>query len=477
MAGRASSELGTRYSVLNAFLLTRAAVTVHTMTSDRRSTGGILGQALSGRQAPLGRGRSAVHAWEWSDARDGGTSAREPEARVARTHARLGQPQLAANDVGALDESDALVVRDPPAQPLAPEAAVGGDDQALGRNVLEGLPDETGDVLGRLHHRVAVADHADAYLLVGAVLREERQVHPIGARALEGDDVGVELKQVREGALVARRLPVHALLVGIPPARVRPDLGVDPSQLPVERLGEELEVGVGAVGPRGAPVVRWLLDLDQRAAGGGQLAELGVHDVRQVVDERSIVAVVLVPQHAGESGGADGAELHGPVGEPLSDFPEGDVLERPARELLLHDGWLIRLLHLPQDPAGPQLVPLHPAPRGVLVAAETAEALDGVEEPGLAADGQVEAAVAVGHDVEPRGLLGIDDRSHGVLILLAEHRVAQRRLERAAGEVLVVPERARIRAGDGGGQLHVARDSQHALLRGWVRRGPSGGGR
>src|SRR5215470_20343209 len=109
MAGRASSELGTRYSVLNAFLLTRAAVTVHTMTSDRRSTGGILGQALSGRQAPLGRGRSAVHAWEWSDARDGGTSAREPEARVARTHARLGQPQLAANDVGALDERDALV--------------------------------------------------------------------------------------------------------------------------------------------------------------------------------------------------------------------------------------------------------------------------------------------------------------------------------------------------------------------------------
>src|SRR6266705_477199 len=54
-----------------------------------------------------------------------------------------------------------------------------------------------------------------------------------------------------------------------------------PSELAVERLGQELEVGVGAVGPRGASVVRRLLDLDEGTAGRGQLAELGVHDVAE----------------------------------------------------------------------------------------------------------------------------------------------------------------------------------------------------
>jgi len=93
------------------------------------------------------------------------------------------------------------------------------------------------------------------------------------------------------------------------------------------------------------------------------------------------------------------------------------------------------------------------------MAAETAQTFDRVEEPGFAADGKIEAAVAVGDDVESGGLLGIDDRGHGVLVLLAEHRVAKRRLERAAGQVLVVPEGARIRAGDGGGQHHVVSDS------------------
>jgi len=116
---------------------------------------------------------------------------------------------------------------------------------------------------------IAVADHADADLLVGPVLREEGQVHAARARALERDDVGVELEQLGQGALIARRLPVHALLVGVPPACVHPDLGVDACELPVECLGEELEVGVLAVGPRGAPVVGRLLDLDERTASGG----------------------------------------------------------------------------------------------------------------------------------------------------------------------------------------------------------------
>jgi len=92
---------------------------------------------------------------------------------------------------------------------------------------------------------------------------------------------------------------------------------------------------------------------------------------------------------------------------------------------------------------------------------DAAEPLDGIEEPGLAAHRQVEAAVAVRHDVESRGFLGIDDGGHGVEILLAEHRVAEGGLERSAGQIRVVPERAGIRAGDGGRQDQVARHAQH----------------
>src|SRR5688500_16962959 len=105
------------------------------------------------------------------------SSAREPELGVAGPDAGLGQAQLAPDDVGALHERDALVVGDPPAQTLAAESAVGGDDQPLGRDVLERLADEPGDVFGRLDDRVAVADHPDADLLVGLVPGEERQVH------------------------------------------------------------------------------------------------------------------------------------------------------------------------------------------------------------------------------------------------------------------------------------------------------------
>src|SRR5262249_10852333 len=47
---------------------------------------------------------------------------REIETGIRRTHPGLGEAQLAANDVRALDESDALVVGDAPAQSFAAEA-------------------------------------------------------------------------------------------------------------------------------------------------------------------------------------------------------------------------------------------------------------------------------------------------------------------------------------------------------------------
>src|SRR5262245_19459584 len=93
--------------------------------------------------------------------------------------------------------------------------------------------------------------------------------------------------------------------------------------------------------------------------------------------------------------------------------------------------------------------------------ANAAQPLDGIKKPGFAADGQVEATVAVGNNIEPgRFLLG-DDAGHGVEILLAKKRIPQGGLEGPAGETAVEPERTRVRASDGGGQDHVARDSQH----------------
>jgi hypothetical protein len=69
-------------------------------------------------------------------------------------------------------------------------------------------------------------------------------------------------------------------------------------------------------------MMRWLLDLDQRAACTGQFAQLGVHDVAEIEDHRLVVDAEFVSQHADESGGADGAELHGTVRQTLGDLPE-----------------------------------------------------------------------------------------------------------------------------------------------------------
>ena len=80
------------------------------------------------------------------------------------------------------------------------------------------------------------------------------------------------------------------------------------------------------------------------------------------------------------------------------------------------------------------------------MAVDAAEPLDRIEEPGLAADGEVEAAVAVGHDVEPGGFLLGDDAGDRVEILFAEQRVAQRGLERPAVQAAVEPQRPRVGA-------------------------------
>src|SRR5262245_21168171 len=110
---------------------------------------------------------------------------------------------------------------------------------------------------------------------------------------------------------------------------------------------------------------------------------------------------MLVPQHAGDAGRADRAELDRLVGEALRHLPDRAGFERPARHFLGDDRRLIRLLHLPENMAGLEPVPAHPAARGRTMALDPVEPLDRIEEPRLAADIEVKPTVTVGNDVEP----------------------------------------------------------------------------
>src|SRR5262245_12514742 len=60
----------------------------------------------------------------------------EVECRISGAYASLRQTQVAAHDVGTLDERNALVIRDPPTQPFATESAVSSNHQPLGRDIL-----------------------------------------------------------------------------------------------------------------------------------------------------------------------------------------------------------------------------------------------------------------------------------------------------------------------------------------------------
>src|SRR5215471_10612198 len=240
-------------------------------------------------------------------------AAAKVEAWISSAHPCLRQAQLAAHDVGAFDKRDALVIRDPPAQPLTAEAAVGSNHESLGWDILERLANQRSDMLRWLDHRVAVVHYTNPNLLIRGVPGEKRQIPPIRAGALEGDHVSMELEKIGESPLITRWLPVDTLLIGIAPAGVDPDLGVHPDELTIKRLGEELEISISTVGSGGATVVRRFFDLDEGTTSGGQFPQLSVKEITQIVNKGSLVPIVLVPEHACQRGGTDGPELHRPI--------------------------------------------------------------------------------------------------------------------------------------------------------------------
>src|SRR5207247_9208992 len=94
----------------------------------------------------------------------------ERPARVGGGDLDLGQLQLAAHEVGAEVDRDALVERDAAREPLAAEATVGGEHEALRRQVLQRPANQGRHELGRLDGGRRVVYHADGDLLVGAVV-------------------------------------------------------------------------------------------------------------------------------------------------------------------------------------------------------------------------------------------------------------------------------------------------------------------
>jgi len=107
----------------------------------------------------------------------------------------------------------------------------------------------------------------------------------------------------------------------------------------------------------------------------------------EIEHHRPVVEIVFVPQHARQGRRADRAELDGPVVEALGDLPECHIFERTAAQFLFDDRRLVGFLHLPQDLAGANVAPRHPALRRAAVAVDAAQSLYRIEEPRLA-DGQ-----------------------------------------------------------------------------------------
>src|SRR5262249_33972676 len=133
---------------------------------------------------------------------------------------------------------------------------------------------------------------------------------------------------------------------------------------------------------------------------------------------------------------------------------------RTGRDPLAQDRRLPRLLHFVEDVAGPERAPA--ARRGAIdVAGDATQPLERIEEPRAAADGEIEARVAVADDVEPGPLLLAHQTRRRVEVLLAERRVAQRVLEAAAAQSFGEPGGTRIGAGDRRRQNEITRGIEH----------------
>ena len=206
-----------------------------------------------------------------------------------------------------------------------------------------------------------------------------------------------------------------------------------------------------------------LLHLEDEAAGLRQLQELLAHRRADVVEQVLGVPVVVVADRRADQLGRDRAELHRPARHGLGHLPEVRVVQGSARDLP-HAAWHHPALHDLEDDVALARPPVSAWRPIVIGARQPLEPPGGILEPAHSPDIGIEPGVAVGDDVQPGSLLVTEIRADGVRVLLAEARVAQGIAERSAPQGLRVPRGPGERARDGGRQLQVLGDLEHASL-------------
>ena len=114
------------------------------------------------------------------------------EAFVGGGDPSLGQAQLPPDDVRPPNQRHHLVEGVAAAHSLAPEAAIRRDAEPLGRDGLQGFPEQAGDLLRAFDLEVAVIDDADGDLGFRNLPPDGVDVHTARAGAFEGEHVHVE---------------------------------------------------------------------------------------------------------------------------------------------------------------------------------------------------------------------------------------------------------------------------------------------
>src|SRR5262245_48802870 len=163
------------------------------------------------------------------------------------------------------------------AHALAAHPAIGADDEALGRDELQGAPDVVGHLFRPLDLQGVMVDDTDRDLLVDDALPDGFEIDAAGAAGFEGDRVGFAPIEIFDRGLVALNLGKHALLRGIAPAAVAPDLGLVAQSFDGVVVDFHHEVRVDHLVDEAAcreQVNLRLLDLDHRATGIRELVQL-----------------------------------------------------------------------------------------------------------------------------------------------------------------------------------------------------------
>ena len=291
-----------------------------------------------------------------------------------------------------------------------------------------------------------------AIFLPVMALADGFEVDAAGARGFEGDDVGIDGVVGLQRRLIALHLREHSLLRGIAPAGMRPHFGLGAQSLhgAIEHLDHQLRRDdfVLDFAHRDQMDLR-LLDLDHRAAGVGELVVFLVESVGDGEHALGQALIVPVLQREGDDLRRHRAEFDRLGGEALRRLPHRGVLQIAAPERAGDDRHDARFEVVVQNVAARK----HDAAaagrrRRRVLRVEPAHVVRRIGGPTLAADVVVEAAVAVGDDVEAGQLLVAQVAGQRVLVLLAKAAAHHRFEKMTRAEILGVPARPRQRAGD-----------------------------